>query len=72
MCSSCLSLGYMLPQNCNPADFYLKTISDAHTQGKDGELIKAKYDNETWGRYTGSWLLPRSYSGDYLYNIKNL
>uniref|UniRef100_A0A0A1WSU4 Protein brown n=1 Tax=Zeugodacus cucurbitae TaxID=28588 RepID=A0A0A1WSU4_ZEUCU len=65
------NLGYVLPQNCNPADFYLKTISDAHTQGKDGDMIKAKYDHETWGRYSGSWLLPRSYSGDYLYNVKN-
>uniref|UniRef100_A0A0K8V2T9 Protein brown n=1 Tax=Bactrocera latifrons TaxID=174628 RepID=A0A0K8V2T9_BACLA len=66
------NLGYVLPQNCNPADFYLKTISDAHTHGKDGELVKAKYENEIWGRYSGSWLLARSYSGDYLYNITNL
>ncbi|XP_067634341.1 protein brown isoform X2 [Eurosta solidaginis] len=64
-------LGYALPQNCNPADFYLKTISDSHTKRKDGELIKAKYDNEIWGRYSGSWLLPRPNGGDYLQHINN-
>ncbi|XP_067637561.1 protein brown-like isoform X2 [Eurosta solidaginis] len=63
-------LGYVMPQNCNPADFYLKTISDSHTQRKDGAFIKSKYEDEVCGRYSGSWLSPSYYKGDSLNNIK--
>lgn len=65
-------LGYSIPQNCNPADFYLKTISDSHTKRNDGELIKSKYEHETSGLYHGSWLVSKSFRGDYLKNINNL
>ncbi|XP_065369460.1 protein brown [Calliphora vicina] len=64
-------LDYVVPQNCNPADFYLKTISDSHTNRNDGKLIKAKYSLQTSGLYSSSWLLPKPYSGEYLTNIKN-
>uniref|UniRef100_A0A1A9X4G9 ABC transporter domain-containing protein n=1 Tax=Glossina brevipalpis TaxID=37001 RepID=A0A1A9X4G9_9MUSC len=64
-------LGYILPQNCNPADFYLKTISDSHTNRTDGSLIKRKYDYQISGLYGGSWLLPKYYAGDYLSKYKN-
>ncbi|KAM7343551.1 brown isoform 2-T2 [Cochliomyia hominivorax] len=64
-------LGFSVPQNCNPADFYLKTISDSHTKRNDGELIKAKYSLQISGLYSNSWLLPKPYSGEYLTNMKN-
>ncbi|XP_067635353.1 protein brown-like isoform X2 [Eurosta solidaginis] len=66
------NLGYELPRNCNPADFYLKTISDSHTERKDGEFIKSKYDAEMCAQSTGNWLLPCDYDKDYLYSIKNI
>uniref|UniRef100_A0A1A9VCA6 ABC transporter domain-containing protein n=1 Tax=Glossina austeni TaxID=7395 RepID=A0A1A9VCA6_GLOAU len=66
-----IRLGYILPQNCNPADFYLKTISDSHTNRTDGSLIKRKYDYQISGLYGGSWLLPKYYAGDYLSKYKN-
>ncbi|XP_037818280.1 protein brown [Lucilia sericata] len=64
-------LNYVIPKNCNPADFYLKTISDSHTNRNDGQLIKAKYSLQTSGLYSNSWLLPKPYSGEYLTNMKN-
>ncbi|XP_075168391.1 brown [Haematobia irritans] len=63
-------LGYSIPQNCNPADFYLKTISDSHTKRKDGASVKSKYTVHTMGRYNNSWLLPKPYSGEYLTSMK--
>ncbi|KAI8129006.1 Protein brown [Lucilia cuprina] len=65
-------LNYIIPNNCNPADFYLKTISDSHTNRNDGQLIKAKYSLQTSGLYSNSWLLPKPYSGEYLTNMRNL
>ncbi|XP_023302901.2 protein brown [Lucilia cuprina] len=64
-------LNYIIPNNCNPADFYLKTISDSHTNRNDGQLIKAKYSLQTSGLYSNSWLLPKPYSGEYLTNMRN-
>ncbi|XP_005179101.1 protein brown isoform X1 [Musca domestica] len=64
-------LGYSIPHNCNPADFYLKTISDSHTNRKDGAIVRAKHSLQTMGLYNSSWLLPKPYTGDYLNNMKN-
>jgi len=35
-------------------------------------VLRAKYEHETDGLYSGSWLLARSYSGDYLKHVQNL
>ncbi|XP_030386604.1 protein brown [Scaptodrosophila lebanonensis] len=64
-------LGYTLPLNCNPADFYLKTLADSHSSENAGAVLRAKYEHETDGLYSGSWLLARSYSGDYLKHVHN-
>ncbi|XP_017073110.1 protein brown [Drosophila eugracilis] len=64
-------LGYELPLNCNPADFYLKTLADKEGKENAGEVVRAKYEHETDGLYSGSWLLARSYSGDYLKHVQN-
>lgn len=66
------SLGYELPLNCNPADFYLKTLADKEGKENAGAVLRAKYEHETDGLYSGSWLLARSYSGDYLKHVQNL
>uniref|UniRef100_A0A1I8QE22 ABC transporter domain-containing protein n=1 Tax=Stomoxys calcitrans TaxID=35570 RepID=A0A1I8QE22_STOCA len=64
------TLGHSMPSNCNPADFYLKTISDSHTDKNDGAMIKDKYNLHTMGLYNNSWLLPKPYSGEYLTSMK--
>ncbi|EDW09473.1 protein brown [Drosophila mojavensis] len=64
-------MGFTQPLNCNPADFYLKTLADSQGTGNAGELLRAKYEHETDGLYSGSWLLARSYSGDYLKHLQN-
>lgn len=66
------SLGYELPLNCNPADFYLKTLAEKEGKEDPAALVRAKYEHETDGLYSGSWLLARNYSGDYLKHIQNL
>ncbi|TMW41116.1 hypothetical protein DOY81_013803, partial [Sarcophaga bullata] len=64
-------LGYSIPQNCNPADYYLETISDSHTNRNDGQLIRAKYSLQSSGFHSDSWLMPKPYSGEYLTHTKN-
>ncbi|KAH8370382.1 hypothetical protein KR093_003237 [Drosophila rubida] len=64
-------MGFLLPLNCNPADFYLKTLVDSHGKQNAGEMLRIKYEHETDGLYTGSWLLARNYSGDYMRHVQN-
>ncbi|EDW01079.1 protein brown [Drosophila grimshawi] len=64
-------LGFELPLNCNPADYYVKTLVDSKGAESAGELLRAKYEHETDGLYSGSWLLPKHYSGDYLKHVQN-
>ncbi|XP_017147810.1 protein brown isoform X1 [Drosophila miranda] len=64
-------LGYELPINCNPADFYLKTLADSQGAKNAGALLRARYEHDTDGLYSGSWLLARSYSGDYLKHMQS-
>lgn len=61
----------MLPLNCNPADFYLKTLVDSQGTKNAGEVLRVKYEHQTDGLYSGSWLLARNYSGDYLKQVQN-
>ncbi|ALC41689.1 bw [Drosophila busckii] len=63
------NLGFHLPLNCNPADFYLKTLVDKSTPSS--ELLRVKYEHDTDGLYSGSWLLERTYGGDYLKHVDN-
>ncbi|XP_055919755.1 protein brown [Eupeodes corollae] len=65
-------LGFHFPQNCNPADFYLKTISDSHsTNSNNGTAVKLRFDSEDSGLYSDSWLLQKPYSKHYLQRINN-
>lgn len=61
-------LGFMLPLNCNPADFYLKTLADSEKNA--GEILRTRYEHETDGLYSGSWLLAKNYSGDYMKRVE--
>lgn len=63
-------LGFTFPKKCNPADFYLKTISDSHSLG-NGTAVKLKYESEFGGMYSNSWLQPRTPSKQYLHRINN-
>jgi len=58
----------MLPLNCNPADFYLKTLADSEKNA--GEILRTRYEHETDGLYSGSWLLAKNYSGDYMKRVE--
>ncbi|KAL7737634.1 hypothetical protein ACLKA6_007742 [Drosophila palustris] len=62
-------LGFLLPQSCNPADFYLKTLADGKENA--GEMLRIRYEHETDGLYSGSWLLARNYSGDYMRRMQD-
>lgn len=54
------SLGYTMPRNCNPADFYLKTIADGETVRGPALSIREHFESQVLERrFTGSWLLPK-------------
>lgn len=61
-------MGFKLPLNCNPADFYLKTLADSEKNA--GEILRTRYEHETDGLYRGSWLLAKNYSGDYMKRVE--
>ncbi|XP_055839292.1 protein brown [Episyrphus balteatus] len=63
-------IGFNFPQNCNPADFYLKAISDSHSSN-NGAAVKLRFDSEVDGLYEGSWLLQKTCSKQYLHRINN-
>lgn len=63
-------LGCNFPQNCNPADFYLKTISDSHSVN-NGSVVKLKFDSENAETNTISWLQPKTPSKQFLQRINN-
>lgn len=53
-------LGYIMPKNCNPADFYLKTIAEGEAKGGQAQFIQEHYEALILNRYKGSWLLPKA------------